>query len=389
MKRPTIVHFTDAAAVGGAERMLLTAMGNVDSVRWRQVLLHHANAAGEEVATAAREMGVETRAVPAGSGWRGAVGVPEIIAALGAEHCAVFHAHLPWTLRCTRGIAAARLARVKAVVATQQLYELPRTRSRRLRQSFASRLVDRYVAVSEAMADELRSVVAYPERVTVINNAIHPERFHGVGRELREEFVNGAERPIALTLARLDFQKGLETLIEAAATLPDVLFLIAGDGPERARLEAVARDRGVADRVRFLGRRSDVPKLLSACDVFVLPSLFEGLPVSVLEAMAASRPVVATSIPGTAEAVVDGETGWLVPPRDPAALAAAVARVVADPAMGRRMGEAGLLRVRARYSAAELGRRLDALYGELLHRAPEPSAEAMVAAGSGKSRDYP
>lgn len=281
------------------------------------------------------------------------------------ERCAVFHAHLPWTLRCTRGIVAARIARIPAIVASQQLYQLPHERGPRAKQALVSRFVDRYIAVSSAMGEELRSVVAHPDRVAVIHNTIEPKRFESAAGDVRATLDDGG-RSIVLTLARLDFQKGLETLIEAAALVPDVLFLIAGDGPERARLEAEAEALGVAERVRFLGRREDVPELLAACDVFVLPSLFEGLPVSVLEAMAAGRPVVATSVPGTAEAVADGETGILVSPSDPELLARAIRQVTADPAMARRMGDAGRTRVRRLFSADEMGRKLDSLYQELL-----------------------
>jgi len=119
-------------------------------------------------------------------------------------------------------------------------------------------------------------------------------------------------------------------------------------------------------QVKFLGFRDDVADLLSVCDLFVLPSLFEGLPVSVLEAMAAGKPVVATRIGGTDEAVEDGRTGILVPPRDPAALAGAIRTMLSDLPAARRMGEAGRMRVRHEFTAEAMVARTTKIYEELL-----------------------
>ena len=125
------------------------------------------------------------------------------------------------------------------------------------------------------------------------------------------------DRPIVLTVARLDPQKGHRYLLAAATEVPEAVFALVGEGGERAALENQARTLGVAERVRFLGHRDDVPELLAACDLFVLPSLYEGLPLSVLEAMAAAKPVVATAIDGTTEAVVHEVTGDPGPTRRP------------------------------------------------------------------------
>ena len=168
------------------------------------------------------------------------------------------------------------------------------------------------------------------------------------------------------TPARLHSQKGHIFLLEAAVHVPDALFVFAGDGEERSRLEDRARQLHIADRVRFLGSRQDVPALLACCDVFVLPSLYEGLPLSVLEAMAAGRPVVATSISGTDEAVVDGVTGLLVPPSDAGALAAALNRVLSDRDLAARLANAGRTAVNEKFSSEIMVRNTAQLYEELL-----------------------
>ncbi len=192
--------------------------------------------------------------------------------------------------------------------------------------------IDRYIAVSNEVKERLRKDMAVPEsKIKVVHNGIRLARFsRQTDPELRRELTQGSGRPIVLTPARLHSQKGHIYLLQAAALVPDALFVLAGEGPERRSLEDVAKGLGLETRVRFLGQREDIPDLLACCDVFVLPSLYEGLPLSVLEAMAAGKPVVATRIGGTAEAVVHGVTGMLVPPENPRELAAAIRTLLAD-----------------------------------------------------------
>ncbi len=160
---------------------------------------------------------------------------------------------------------------------------------------------------------------------------------------------------LALCVGRLDPQKGLPDLLDAAerviARRPGWHLAIAGDGPERAwLLEAIEGRAPLRDRVRWLGRRDDVPGLLKSADVLVQASHWEGMPNAVLEAMAARRAVVGTAVEGTEDLVVPGRTGWLVPPRDPVALAQALDEAADDPDRRRRYGEAGRLRVEREFS---------------------------------------
>jgi glycosyltransferase involved in cell wall biosynthesis len=157
-------------------------------------------------------------------------------------------------------------------------------------------------------------------------------------------------------------------LLAAAEHVPDAVFALAGDGAERHRLHGLARGLGVQDRVLFLGQRHDIPELLAVCDVVVVPSLDEGLSVAVLEAMALGRPVVATAVGGTPEAVHDGVTGLLVPPANPAQLAAAIRRIIEDGALAERLGDAARARAEAAFSAARMVERISAVYDDLLAR---------------------
>lgn len=146
---------------------------------------------------------------------------------------------------------------------------------------------------------------------------------------------------LVLAMGRLHPNKGFDVLIEALARLPGVVAAIAGEGPARPALAALARRRGVADRVRFLGWRDDQGALLAACDLFVCPSRHEPLGNVVLEAWSAARPVVAAAAAGPAELIADGVTGRLVPVEDPAALAAAIAALREDPQQARALAAAG------------------------------------------------
>jgi glycosyltransferase involved in cell wall biosynthesis len=166
---------------------------------------------------------------------------------------------------------------------------------------------------------------------------------------------SGSEGHLILCVARLADGKGQDDLIQAVGHLlpehPDVQLLIVGEGSRRGALETLVAEAALGSHVQFLGFRSDVPDLLAAADVVVIPSHREGLPNIALEAMAVGRPVVATAVSGTPEAVVDGETGLLVPPGRPQTLAAALDRLLAAPATGRAMGERGQARVQARFRA--------------------------------------
>jgi len=150
--------------------------------------------------------------------------------------------------------------------------------------------------------------------------------------------------------------------------LANVSVVLAGEGPERARLEQLAEKLGVSARVTFLGFRSDIPQLLACADVVVLPSLAEGLPLAVLEAMSAGTPLVATAIGGTDEAVTDGVTGLLVPPRDGNALAEAVERVLADPEKAQRRADAAAARVATEFGVERMVARVESVYDEQLKR---------------------
>lgn len=365
----TVVHFTDSRALGGTEQVLLQLLAGVDRHSWNPVLFHHPEPGIEPLLQRARRLRVATRSVPRMETFRDIQRIPIFVRALRAEGASVLHAHLTWPLSCKYGIIAAFLARVPVVIATAHLLmDLSRRRVLQMQPRLIATCVDRYLAVSQAVAAQLRQEFGIPAaKVRCINNGIPLASFNRpLNAGLRATLSRGSARPIVLTVASLESRKGQKHLIEAATEVPQAMFVLVGDGPNRGALEGQARALGVEDRVLFLGYREDVPDLLSCCDIFVLPSFEEGLPLSILEAMAAGKPVIASAIGGNDEAVVHGHTGLLVPPGNSAALAAAIKLLLVDSALARTLGGNGTARAREQYSGETMVRRTTQAYEELL-----------------------
>jgi glycosyltransferase involved in cell wall biosynthesis len=366
----TVVHYTDAETFGGAEQILLHTMEGLDRQRWRPVLFHHGNPGLKPLLARAQVACVPLRTVPDVQNMGDIGRLRQFIRALREEKASIFHAHLTWPLSCKYGLLAAALARVPVVVATTHTcQEFPKRQwLLRLQPRLLANGVDRYLAVSEAAAQILRDAFRIPAaKVQVVHNGIPLssfERGHAVTPAAGLSLA--VKRPIILAVGRLGPEKGHQHLLKAAALVPQATFALAGEGPMRQSLEAQAKQLGIDGRVKFLGHREDIQDLLATCDIFVLPSLSEGLPVSALEAMTASKPVIASAVGGNKEVVVHGETGLLVPPADPTALATAIQAILSDPAFAARLAVAGTARVQKQFSAETMVGRITQIYDELI-----------------------
>lgn len=230
------------------------------------------------------------------------------------------------------------------------------------------------IAVSQAVADSARTVVGDPGRLVVIPNGVDMARFAEktlpAQNAARVALSLDLDAPVAVCVARLSPEKEVGTFLEAAALtltrMPEARFLVAGDGPLRAALDHQVRILGLQKKARLLGMREDVPLLLAASDVLCLPSREEGLGIAALEAMAAGLPVVATRVGGLPEVVAEGETGLLVPARDPAALAAALESLLTNPTRARALGTAGRARAAAYFAREGMLAATDAVYRKAL-----------------------
>lgn len=232
---------------------------------------------------------------------------------------------------------------------------------------------DQTTTISRIVGQSLlgRRIVS-PARLNIVYNGIDIKKAGGKlsftdAETLRRELQIQPETPFIFSAGRLQEQKAYPYLINAALLLKqrkiDYAILIAGDGEMRSQLEGQVKQLGLEDRIVFLGFREDIPQLIALADVFVLSSLWEGLPVVILEAMAAGLPVVSADVGGVAELVVDGETGYLVPPGDPRALADALEKVLSLPA-GKKaaLGRAGRKRVEENFTLEQMVAAYEQLY---------------------------
>jgi glycosyltransferase involved in cell wall biosynthesis len=237
-------------------------------------------------------------------------------------------------------------------------------------------LATHVVAVSERVAAYARQEFRVPaDRLTTIPNGVDLVHFRPTARPARsQEVVIGCT-------ARLHRKNDHDSLLKAFAQIapewPDARLLLVGRGPEEERLRVLADRLELSARVRFAGEQADVAPFLEEMDLYVQSSIAEGMPNSILEAMATGLPVVATAVGGTPEVVVDGETGVLAPPRDPVALAKALAAFLANPAMAEAFGRAGRARVETHFGEILMQQRveelLDRLIQQELHLVFEPS----------------
>lgn len=294
------------------------------------------------------------------------------------ERVAIVHAHLQDCI--IWGAFAGALTRTPVVGTYHGLGVMPKGRSRwdprnairRGLYRLAGRLTDRTIAVSNPVRRLLCDEMAFDDRKTVLlQNGVDTDRFArakdcgGARSELGLE-----NRTIVICVGRLIAAKGQRFLVDAMVDIvrrhPAAALLLVGDGPERASLEARARDLKLSHCVRVAARRDDVPELLAMSAVFVLPSFSEGIPLALVEAMAAGKPVVATAVPGNVDVVVDARFGVLVPPRDAQALADAVSGLLDDPVRAAAVGARGRERVREHFDSRRSLAATVALYDEVL-----------------------
>ncbi len=229
------------------------------------------------------------------------------------------------------------------------------------------RVTDRFMTVSTEEAEDARRLRIHRGAVA-IGNGRDPARFHPdpeARARLRAETGTPEDAVVVVIVSRLVRHKGHPELLAAMRDVPGAVLWVVGERLESDHgedLEPYFRDAGLGGRLVRLGYRADVAAVLAAADIFALPSHFEGLPMSVIEAMLTGLPVVATDTRGPREQVVDGQTGFLVPPMQAPPLAGALRRLVEDRALRARMGEAGLLRARERFDEAKvIGRTVDLL----------------------------
>lgn len=378
--RIRVLYFSDAHTLGGAEEYLYLLMEGLDRRRFDIRFACTDENALQPLIARLRSLPITVRtlsdrdaATTDRASWRN---ITMFWRFFRSQRVDIVHFNLPHPFACRIPILAARLAGVPVLVATNHLPTLsPQayTWKGRLLLRLAGRCLDMTIVESEINRRlALDNLHLDPTKTHTIYHGIDVSRFDRAfdRMALRREFGLGSQAVIIGTVGRLTAQKAHDVFLRAAMLIkrrsPQARFLIVGDGELRERLERQARDWGLSGDVHFTGYRRDVPALLSLFDVFVLSSRFEGLPLSILEAMAAGKPVVATRVDGVPEAVVDGETGWLVPPGDAEVLADRILALIENPQRARMMGAAGRRRVESLFRKERMVAQTERLYVQLI-----------------------
>jgi len=307
--------------------------------------------------------GLKTEGVAMRSEWS-ITAVRALARILKRDRVQVIHMHSSHA--CTLGGWSARLAGVPVRIISRRVdFSIRSNPLRKIKYQWG---VDRIVAISKGVRNVLIGDGLDPDRIVVIRSGIDPGPFDPAHppAEARREFGIPEKSPVIGCVAHFADHKDHRTLIEAAArvaaAVPEVRFLLVGDGELRPQIERQIKDLDLEGRVILTGFRNDVPRLLAAMDIVALASHLEGLGTSLLDAMAMSRPVVATRVGGIPEMVEDGVTGRLVPPRNPSRLAEALIELLQRPEDCKRMGRAGRARMLAEYSAESMVSATEALY---------------------------
>jgi glycosyltransferase involved in cell wall biosynthesis len=374
MKKVKVLHLYQNSQVGGIQLQLLSLFNAYD----REVVTPLFCCLGPRLAIAPEmeKLGVEVIALNRSRYNRMSAGIIR-------DLCRVMKDRGIHVLRTHKyrasfyGRVAARLADVPVVIASEHnTYQDKEKRlTRRVVNKALSLVSDRVVAVSEAIRrDILRYDRVAPSKVIVIRNGVDTEKFgpEGSYADIRKELRVDTSGFLIGFIGRLVANKSLPTLLRAFSALKTekwpVTLLIVGEGSMMAELKRMAHHNGVADSVIFTGTRRDIPDILSALDVFVLPSVNEGLPNALLEAMAMGKAIVATNVAGVPEVVETDVTGLLVPPEDHAAIEHALRRLFQDRSLVRRLGSAARESVEEKHSMKATADTWCALYLSLLEQ---------------------
>jgi len=275
------------------------------------------------------------------------------------------------------GRISARLAKVPVILSvmhrTDDHKQEATYRALFFADTLTMRLTTKIIAVSQAVKNYIISLhKVNSQKIEVIHNGIDTHQYNCmVAKDRFKMLLNlKPDTPTVGFIGRIVNVKGLQYFLKAAARIiaagKTAQFLVVGDGPLKNHFMDEARRLGLDPYVSFLGFREDIPKIMSALDVLVVPSIKEGLPLIVLEAMAAGKPIVATTVGGIPEAITHGETGILVPPREPTRIADAVMDLLNDPVKCERMGEKGKKRAREHFDIARMVADYDHLYRQCI-----------------------
>ena len=367
-----ILFLSTSMGMGGADKQILSAALEMRS-RGREVRIISLTPLGPMGHEAAR-LGIPTESLEMRRGIPDPRGLARLVRLVREWRPDVVHSHMVHANLMARALRL--LVPIPVLVSTiHNIYEGGRLRMMGYR--LTNGLVDHMTIISQAAADRfVKDRIVPRELLRVVPNGVDPELFRAVPADARESLrrdLGVSSAFVWIAIGRFEVAKDYPNMLRAFARVrpasPDAVLLLVGKGSLREATEAVVRELDLGDRVRFLGVRSDIAELVSAADGYVMSSAWEGMPMVLLEAAAGGLPIVSTRVGGNHEVVRDGESGYLVPPQDSEALAAAMLRLMAlDPSARRAMGDRGREQVRAHYGLHRVVERWEELYREVQAR---------------------
>ncbi|MFH0774233.1 MAG: GT4 family glycosyltransferase PelF [bacterium] len=360
----------DTKRVGGPERLILSLAKNIDSTSFRLIIASFVDEGSEnELLSEATRRGFETAIVFTSSfNW---TEIFRLSFLLKKNSIDILHTH--GYRADIIGYLATKIVGIPIVSSAHGWAGYPKkVRVYEHIDRFFLLFFDKVIAVSEAMREGLIRIGIPRHKVVTIYNTIDLENYQfSDNKGIREELKVDNRVKLVGTLGRLSPEKGHTYFLESAAEVireyPEVRFIIAGEGPERSRLEELVERLGILQKVFFLGHRRDVERIFNSIDIFVLPSLSEGMPMTILEAMAFGKPTIATDVGGVSR-LINEKTGLLVPSKDPSLLTAAIISLLKDPEKAQLMGLCARKRVEEEFAPEQMVKDTEKVYLEVLKR---------------------
>ena len=360
--------------IGGAQLHLLDVLKRLDRERFDPLLVFLGQGRGEPLYERYLETGVEIVNLDMPDGilrWENVTKLRLLARVLKDKRIDIVHGYLMEGNLVSS--VAGWIAGVKIRISSKRSLER-HSRWQLAAAKWSNLLSIKVTVVSNAVGHFVHEIEGCPwDKIAVIPNGVYPavqSADAGAIADLRQRWGIPEDAFVVGTVARFGWKKGYEYFVQAAETvareLTNVRFVGLGDGPLRQDIDSLVDRLGVSDHIVFPGWESDVRPKLALFDVYVCPSVIEGMSNALLEAMAESRPIVATAVGGNRENVRDGETGYLVPPADPAALADRILKLAHDPQLARRLGQAGRSSVLKDYTIERVVARMEDLYASLI-----------------------
>ena len=360
MKKVNILYLVVGLEIGGTEIQLLELLKKLDRRKYNPIVcsIKEKGIVADDIEKT--DIRVESLSI---RNRFNLLALPRLVKILRRERIDILHTFLFWAN--ILGRFTGRIARVPIIISSEECINLRKKKIAILIDRLTSRWADRIVVISKAIKNTLveRERIS-PEKIEVIYNGIDLNSFKTEDKKEEDSI------PKVGIVGRLHPDKGHRYFLKAAAQIvkkePRVEFLIVGNGPLRKELGALSNKLGLSGKVIFAGERRDILKIISSLDILVLSSLEEGLGNVLLEAMATGKPVIATKVGGVPEVVLDGETGILVPPRNPEALAQVTLKLLTNRALAKRMGQAGRRRVEKYFTIDRMVKETEKVYNNFI-----------------------